>query len=656
MSPARTAPYGSWPSPIDAADVARTSLHFDTVAFGSDGAVWWDEPRPADNGRVTVVRRAPDGTVRDRLPSPYGARTRVHEYGGGAWTLVGETLVFANWTDQRLYRLDEGADDPLPLTPEPATPQGDRYAALLAAAGRGEVWCVRERETTEGAVRELVAVPLDGSAGQDAGAVRVLRRDGHFLAHPTLSPDGRHLAWLTWDHPLMPWDGTRLRVAAVRADGTLAEPTTLLGGPDESVFQPEWADSGRLYAVSDRTGWWNLYALDVDGGTPRALHRAEQEFGVPQWTLGMRTYALLGDGRLAVLHGSASWRLGVLDPATGALADLPLPYTAWRPSIAARGGSVVAVAGSATTPDSVVLVDVATETASVLRQAGETPPAGYLPQGEPVAVPGPGGRTVHATVYPPANPDVLAPDGELPPYVLFVHGGPTDKAWGGLRLVRAYFTSRGIGVAEVDYSGSASYGRAYRERLRGAWGVADVEDCVAVARALAAEGIADPARIGIRGGSAGGWTTLVALTSSQVFAAGTSLFGVADLRTFAVDTHDFESRYLDGLVGPLPAAENLYRERSPLSRLDGLSCPVLLLQGSEDRIVPPSQAEMFAAALRERDIPHAYLLFEGEQHGFRRAQNVIAALEAELSFYGQVLGFDPPGVPRLALATGRRTA
>ncbi len=652
MSPTHTSPHGSWPSPISAADVAAANLTFETVAFGPDGSVWWDEPRPAQDGRVTLVRRTPDGRLVEGLPAPYGARTRVHEYGGGAWTLVGNAPVFANWRDQRLYVLDERASTPRPLTPLPATPQADRYGALVAVEARGEVWCVREREEPAGPRRELVAVPLDGSAAEDEARVRVLIRDGHFLAHPRVSPDGRRLAWLTWDHPRMPWDGAELRTAPVRADGSLGAPVTLLGGPSESVFQPEWADNERLYVVSDRTGWWNLYTVELDGAPPRPLHPVEQEFGAPQWTLGMRTYAVLGDGRLAVLHGVASWRLGVLDPVSGSLEDLPLPHTDWLASIAARGSTVVAVGGQATAPDAVLCVDVATGKSSTLREAGEAPPAEYLPVGEPLSAPGPGGREVYATVYRPRNPDAQAPVGELPPYVLFVHGGPTGRSWGGLRLVRAYFTSRGIGVAEVDYSGSAGYGREYRERLRGEWGVADVQDCEAVAAELAARGLADPKRIGIRGGSAGGWTTLAALTSSQVFTAGTSLFGVADLRSFAKETHDFESRYLDGLVGPLPEAEALYDARSPLSKLDALRCPVLLLQGSEDKVVPPTQAELLAAALRERQIPHAYLLFEGEQHGFRRAETVIAALEAELSFYGQVFGFDPPGVPTLALTSG----
>jgi dipeptidyl aminopeptidase/acylaminoacyl peptidase len=640
-----TAPsrYGAWPSPIGAADVAGSSVRLATpVPFES--AVWWAEGRPTDGGRIAVVRRDADGTVADVLPAGWSARTRVHEYGGTAWLpLSGGGLVFANWTDQRVYRLDPGATEPVPLTPEPPEPAAWRYADPVRAGD--EVWWVREAHADGAITRHIVAVPLAG------GDVREIVGGSDFLACPRPSPDGRRIAWVAWDHPRMPWDGTELRVGDLDATGSVPEWTTVLGGESESVLQPEWVDATTLYAVSDRSGWWNLYRLPAAGGPAEPLCPRAEEFGQPLWVLGIRTYAVLDDGRIAVLHGTDTVALGLLDPASGELTDLDLPYTAWGVTLNAAGPTAYAVAASPTEPPAVVAVDLAGGGATVLRESlSDRPDPAYLPVPRSITVPGPGERDVHAHVYPPASPDGSAADGELPPYVVFVHGGPTSHSAAVLDLEKAYFTSRGIGVVDVNYGGSAGYGRAYRERLRRQWGVVDVEDCVAVVQALVRDGQADGARLAIRGGSAGGWTTLAALTGTDTFAAGTSYYGVAELIDFVADTHDFESRYVDGLVGTLPEDRDVYVERAPLSHVDQLSCPVLLLQGLEDKVVPPSQAELFVDALRRKGLPYAYLAFEGEQHGFRRKETVIAALEAELSFYGQVFGFDPPGVPRLTLS------
>ena len=638
------APYGAWPSPIGAADVAGGSVRLSApVPFES--AVWWAEGRPADGGRIAVVRRDADGTVSDVLPAGWSARTRVHEYGGLAWLpLAGGGLVFASWDDQRVHRLDPGSDAPVPLTPEPPEPAAVRYADPVRHGD--EVWWVREAHADGAITRSLVAVPLSGS-----GEVREITGGSDFLAAPRPSPDGRRVAWLAWDHPRMPWDGTELRVGTLGEEGTVTKVDTVLGGEAESVLQPVWLDDGTLCAVSDRTGWWNLYRVPAAGGDPEPLCPRAEEFGQPAWTLGNRSYAPLADGRLAVLHGTDTTALGLLDPATGELTDLPLPYTAWGLTLRVDGGTAYAVAASPTEPPAVVAADLAAGTAEVLRESlTDRPDPAYLPVPRSITVPGPGERDVHAHVYPPRNPAVSAPDGELPPYVVFVHGGPTSHSAAVLDLEKAYFTSRGIGVVDVNYGGSAGYGRAYRERLRRQWGVVDVEDCVAVVQALVRDGHADPARLAIRGGSAGGWTTLAALTGTDTFAAGTSYYGVAELIDFVADTHDFESRYVDGLVGTLPEDRDVYVERAPLSHVDQLSCPVLLLQGLEDRVVPPSQAEVFVEALRRKGIRHAYLAFEGEQHGFRRRETVVAALEAELSFYGQVFGFDPPGIPLLPLS------
>ena len=651
-----TARYGAWPSPIGASDVAVAGIRLSgptTVHTDSGDEVWWAEARPTEGGRTVIVRRDAAGAVSDVLPAGWNARTRVHEYGGTAWLpLPGGGLAFADWSDQRVYRLDPGSTAPTPLTPEPAEAAGLRYADPVLAPGGEEIWWVREAHDQGTIRRHIVAVPVSGAAAADPAAVREIAGGSDFLAFPRPAPDGRRLAWIAWDHPRMPWDGTELRVGELGPAGTVTSVATVLGGPDESVLQPEWADADTLYAVSDRSGWWNLYRLPAGGGEPEPLCPRAEEFGHPLWQLGMTTYAVLADGRLVVRHGTDTLALGVLDPASGELTDLDLPYTLFG-SVDVDGDTVLTTAASPVEPPEVVAVDLPTGAVTVLRRSmAEPPDPAYLPQPRSIVVAGPGERDVHAHVYPPSSPDAVAPDGELPPYVVFVHGGPTSHSPAILDLEKAYFTSRGIGVIDVNYGGSTGYGRAYRERLRREWGIVDVEDCVAAVQALVRDGLADGERLGIRGGSAGGWTTLAALTTTDAFAAGVSYYGVAELIAFTADTHDFESRYIDGLVGTLPEDRDVYVERAPLSHVDQLSCPVLLLQGLEDKVVPPSQAELFAAALEKKGIPHAYLPFAGEQHGFRKQETVVAALEAELSFYGQVFGFEPPGVPVLPLTPG----
>jgi dipeptidyl aminopeptidase/acylaminoacyl peptidase len=634
-------PFGAWPSPVTATDVAHGAVRLSFPALVA-GRVWWTEGRPAESGRQVVVRRDDDGTAHDVLPAPFNARSRVHEYGGLSWVATDAGLVFAEFTDQRLWLLAEGASTPVALTPVPDEPSGLRYADPVVVGS--EVWCVREAHAGGAVRRHLVAVPLDGSL-----AVRELVGGSDFLAHPRVAPDGAHLAWIAWDHPQMPWDGTELRVATV-VDGEVGEPRTLLGGLEESVLQPEWADAATLHAVTDATGWWNLVRVPLDGGAPEALHPVDEEFAAPLWQLGQTSYGVLEDGRLAVTHGVGRAAPALLDPATGALTDLDVPFDSVS-AVSVTGGTLVGIGISPTAPTSVFTVDLATGTVEVLDHGDDGPTLGaqWLPVPTAEALPGPDGRTVHALVYPPTHPTATAPEGELPPYVVFVHGGPTSQSPNARSTEKAYFTSRGIGVVDVNYGGSSGYGRAYRNSLREQWGVVDVQDCVAAAQALAADGRADGARLVIRGGSAGGWTVLSALTRTDAFAAGASYYGVAELVRFAQDTHDFESRYLDGLIGPLPETRDRYVERAPLSHVDELSCPVLLLQGDEDEVVPPSQSELFRDAMVRNGIPHAYLLFEGEQHGFRKAENVVTALESELSFYGQVLGFTPPDVPRLDL-------
>ena len=649
MTARATAPYGSWPSPISAADVARARLRLSFPTVHGDH-VWWQETRPEKGGRTTIVR---SGT--ELLAAPWDARTRVHEYGGRSYLpLPDGDLVFANYADQRLYRLTEGRS-PLPITPEPAEPAGLRYADLTLSPDGQHLWCVQESHASGAVRRSIVAIPLNGAATQDPSAVRELVGGADFYAYPTPSPDGGHLAWVQWSHPRMPWDGTELRVAAFDPAGTLDRGRTVKGGLTESALAPTWQDESGLYIVSDWPGWWNLYEIGIHGESPQALYPAEEEFAGPLWQLGGRPYALLDDGRVAVLHGQGDQRLGLYDPETAELTDFDLPYTDWKPQLSGDGTTIVGIAGAPDIPWSVVSVDADTGSATVLRaELDSLPDPAYLPLPRAQELEGPFGRPVHAFVYPPANPAVQAPEGELPPYIVCVHGGPTAHSSSVLDLEIAYFTSRGLGVVDVNYGGSTGYGRSYRERLRRQWGIVDVEDTVAAAAALVRGGVADPKRLAIRGGSAGGWTTLCAITQSTLFRAGTSYFGIADPQSWLKETHDFESTYLYGLIGPMPGFERAYEERAPLTRASGTACPVLLLQGLDDPIVSPPQSERFADAVAAKDIPYAYLTFEGESHGFRRADTVITCLESELAFYGQTLGFDPKNVPAIELTVGRR--
>jgi dipeptidyl aminopeptidase/acylaminoacyl peptidase len=658
------APYGTWKSPISAADVARGKVMLSFPAIAGD-EVWWQESRPTENGRVTIMASGPARREpRELLPAPWYARTRVHEYGGMSYLPVpappgGFDLVFANFADQRLYRLAEGGE-PAPLTPAEG---GFRFADMVLSHDGREAWCVRETVAADGGVsRAIVAVPLDGSAAGAPDAVRVLVTGADFFAFPTPSPDGTRLAWISWNHPRMPWDGTELRVGPA-AGTTVAESRLVMGGPEESVLAPLWHDPDRLYAASDASGWWNLYLVPLSGGAPRPVCPRAEEFAEPLWQLGGRPFVLLGDGRLAVVHGAGEQRLGVLDPSSGELTDPELGFRVVQGALAVSGTTIAAVAGGPRTPWSVIAATPGGSTEVLREQAVAAPDPAYLPDARQVQLSGgPNGDVVHAIVYPPTNPDVAAPDGELPPYVVHVHGGPTSHSLPVLNLEKVYFTSRGIGVIDVNYGGSTGYGRAYRERLRGQWGVVDVADAMNAALALAESGEADGRRLGIRGGSAGGWTALAAVTTGltdaagpgtghpPVFAAAVSLFGVADLRPFALATHDFESRYLDGLIGPLPEAEDLYVARSPLGHVSALTCPILLLQGLDDPIVPPAQSEAIAKDLAAHGIPHAYIAYAGESHGFRKAETIIAALEAELAFYGQIMGFTPPGVEPVELS------
>ncbi|MFI9379704.1 prolyl oligopeptidase family serine peptidase [Kutzneria sp. NPDC052558] len=642
----KIASYGAWTSPLAARDVARAGGSVQWVDL-HDGEAWWAESRPDEGGRV-VLMRAGDGRPRPVLAAPWNTRNRVHEYGGKPFAFVGGKIAFTHWVDQRVYLVDpdDEAATPEPISPEPEREHGFRYADLTAAPGGAEVWCVRETQFGDAPLdvrRDLIALPLDGS-----GEARVLAASHHFMSAPKPSPDGRHVAWLGWDHPAMPWDGTELCVAELTEDGKVGEHRVIAGGPTESVCQFRWESPDSLLALTDPQGWWNLHRITLDG-TAVNLAPREEELGGPLWRLGSSWFAPLGGGRHVVLRGGRT--LAVLDERSGTVTDVETDLPVWLGQISADNGVVVGVAAGPRREAAAVRLDLSTGETTELT-VGEPLPLdeAYLPLPQERIFTSPDGERVPAFVYPPTNPDFATPEGELPPYVVHVHGGPTGDVSGTLSLDFAYFTSRGIGVVAVNYGGSTGYGRAFRERLRGQWGVVDVQDCAAVAQALADEGSADPARLAIRGGSAGGFTVAAVLTMDSPFACGNAMFPALDLVSFASgETHDFESRYLDGLLGPLESNREVYVERSPSARPDRLAGPILLLQGLEDKVCPPAHTEAFARAIAGSGIRHAYIPFAGEQHGFRRAETIIAALEAELSFYGQVLEFEPVDVPVLAL-------
>jgi dipeptidyl aminopeptidase/acylaminoacyl peptidase len=630
MADPKIAPYGSWKSPITSdLIVSETIWPGKSVLDGDD--IFWCEMRPAEGGRYVIVRRTPDRQAVDVTPAGYNVRTTVHEYGGGAYVVDGGTVFFSNFADQRLYRQDRGAE------PRPITPAGDmRYADGVVDRRRGRLICVREDHTAAGeAVNAIVAVALDG---ERAAEVLVQGRD--FYSTPRLSPDGANLAWLAWSHPNMPWDGSELWVAPVAEDGTLGVAKLVAGGAEESIFQPAWSPGSVLHFVSDRTGWWNLYRLH--GGRAEALHPMEAEFGVPQWVFGMSTYGFESEQRIVCVYQSNGVdHLAILDSATGMLETIQTPYTLCEdPQVAP--GQVLFLAGSPTEFPTLIRLDLATRRVEVLRRSSElTIDPGYISEPRAIEFPTDGGLTAHAFFYPPRNRDYAAPRGERPPLLVMSHGGPTGATSAALDLEKLYWTSRGVAVLDVNYGGSTGYGRAYRQRLNGQWGVVDVNDCANGARELARRGEVDGGRLAITGGSAGGYTTLCALTFRDDFRAGASHFGISDLEVFVKDTHKFESRYLDRLIGPYPERKDLYQERSPINFTNRLECPVILFQGLEDKVVPPNQAELMVDALRAKQLPVAYVAFEGEQHGFRKAENIKRALDGEYYFYSRVFGFQP---------------
>ena len=654
-----TAPFGSWVSPIAAADLAKSAVSISDVRM-FNGQVYWRESRPAEAGRQVLVTFGADGAPKVLTPEGFSVRTRVHEYGGSSYWLLGDALIFVNFQDQRLY-LQRGDAAPAAITPERY-----QYSDCAIDVKHSALICVREDHTeatkkANGEERnEIVRVPVPSAPGPvDAGSVLVTGTD--FVAYPRLSRDGTQLAWIEWNHPSMPWEVTTLKTAPLSAQGGLGEATVIAGG-DRAVLEPQWGDDGTLYYLDEISGWWNLYAAR-DGKT-RALAPMAREFGGALWSLGMQTYVLNDDGHaFARTSHEAVDELAQIDLKDGGYRRIETPFVAFGDLSLDRMGRIITTASAAADESALVAIDPENGAIQRLHQTNERGiPEALVSLGQRIRFPtaaGPNGeaRIAHATYYPPRNPAFAGPEGQKPPLIVTIHGGPTSVSKPTFSLTRQYWTSRGFAIVDVNYGGSTSYGRDYRKRLNGQWGVVDVQDAVAAVDYLVAEGKADPALVAIRGGSAGGFTTLAALAFTNRFKAGANYFGVSDIAGLAATSHKFESKYDVSLVGP--PNEALYRARSPLFHLDGFQEPLITFQGDEDRIVTPDQSRKIVAALEERGVMHAYIEFAGEQHGFRKSENIIRAQEAELAFYGLVFGFTPADTippldvrhPRAAAAT-----
>ena len=643
------APYGTWVSPLSARVIAAGALRISGITLDT-GDIYWIEGRPSEGGRNVLVRRDANLHSSDLVPPGVNVRTRVHEYGGPAYIVSSGNAFYVNFADQRVYRLAEFTHPEPSNTPTPITPEGFFYGDFTIDRTRHRLICAREDHTQPGRepASTLVSLPMDGSTS----AGEVLASGYDFYSTPRVSPDGSRLAWLAWRHPQMPWDGTELWIASIREDGSLDKSRRVAGSESESIYQPGWGPDGTLYFVSDRTGWWNLYRSDSSGRSDRSdrsrsvqpvlnepIERAE--FGRPQWVFGTATWAFAGPSRIVASYTrDGRWHLALIDITTGTLANIATdvqPHE-W---LAASETYAFFVAGSPTSPDALVGLEIATGATETVRIAASLSlDPGYVSVPEAIECPTTGGRTAHAFYYPPRNKDCSAPQLDTPPLIVISHGGPTTAAKGTLDLQIQYWTSRGFAVADVNYGGSSGYGREYRQRLNGQWGIVDVDDVVHAALCLASQGKADRKRLIIRGGSAGGYTTLAALAfHPEVFGAGASYYGVSDVEVLARDTHKFESRYLDTLIGPYPEKQDLYRARSPIHFVDQLACPLILFQGLEDKVVPPNQSQMMADAVRAKGLPVEYLTFEGEQHGFRKAETIIRCLESELEFYRSVFRF-----------------
>ena len=607
-------------------------------------SVYWLERCPLQAGRQRVVRARLQGGVEEVTPAEANVRSLVHEYGGGEYGFAGGTLVYASLGEAGIQRV--GA------APLIGCPPLARYADFAGSPDGRWLVCVEEQPApVPGGEAKNCLVAFDLVSGQR----RVLIEGHDFVSTPRFAPAGDQLAFLVWDHPDMPWDATLLWVLPWSRSGPAGPLRRVAGGGEESVFQPGFSPRGHLTFVSDRSGWWNLY--QERDATVRALCPREAEFGLPMWAFGMSTWGYVDETTLlCTFLEDGIGQLARLSLGGRGLEVLRLPFRAYE-GLSVDAGRAAFVGMAPDRPPTVCCLELAQGRLHELAQGFDLQLSGAdLALPEPLRFASRSGRIAHAFFYPPRARRFAGPATERPPLLVKSHGGPTSFSPGVLRLDVQYWTSRGFAVVDVNYAGSSGYGREYRNLLQGAWGVADVDDCCAAARFLAESGRVDPARLAITGGSAGGFTTLCALTFRDLFHAGASHYGIGDLEALARDTHKFEARYLDRLVGPYPERRDLYLARSPIHHTDQLGCPVVFFQGLDDRVVPPSQAQAMVAALAARGVMHAYVSFEGEQHGFRRAENIQTALEGELSFYGRVFGFQTDAPSEIPIVPARASA
>ncbi len=631
------APYGSWKSPITADSIVADSIGISSIVLdGTD--IYWLESRPQEAGRSVIVRRTADGRMTDITPPEYNVRSRVHEYGGAAYTVVEQQVYFSNNSDNCVYTQNLAGETPHEVR-QLTHDSKKRYADFVVDTHQERLICVQEEHDSADfeALNTIVSISLTNFTKLKDHHVLVGGCD--FYASPRLSQDGTKLAWLSWNHPNLPWDGTNLQVATIH-NGYLSAPTLVAGGAHETIFQPQWFSDDTLYFVSDRTGWGNLYRWTQ--GKVEPIFPMDAEFGLPQWVFGMSTYSFIGKHRIVCSYSETGVsHLALINTLTQHLTPLQTPYTDIS-GIRAQGNVVVCCGASAIEPNQVISIDLITEARLVLKRSNQLNlDLGYLSIPQSIEFPTTDGSTAHAFYYPPTNKDYSANPTEKPPLLVKSHGGPTAATSTQLSLKTQYWTSRGFGVVDVNYGGSTGYGKAYQQRLDGKWGIVDVDDCTNAALYLVEADLVDRDRLVISGGSAGGYTTLCALTFRDVFKAGASYYGVSDLEALAKDTHKFESRYLERLVAPYPAGANVYQARSPINFTDRLACPVIFFQGLEDKVVPPNQAEMMVDALTEKGIPVAYVSFPDEQHGFRQAATIKLALTSEFSFYAHLFGFQP---------------
>ena len=632
MNPSQVATFGSWKSPITSDLIVSKTIGIgEIVVNGND--VYWLEKRPQEKGRNSIVAYLDDRTIKNVTPEPMSVRSKIHEYGGGAYTVSENTIYFSNYADGRIYQ-QLLIRQPKPLTNKPH----QRYADIVVDQTRNRLICICEESQSEDLEAKNSIVIIDLTTGK----IEPLLEGSDFYSSPRLSPDAKQLAWLSWNHPHMPWDSTYLWLAEFDEGGRVKEAKIVAGGESESICEPKWHSDGKLYFSSDRTNWWNLYRRNQDESI-EILHQMAAEFAYPHWVFGLSTYSFVDTDRLVCAYSAnGSWHLGVIDLKTKQFEEIQTRYTNISDLHASERGFVVFLGGTPTETTAVVKLDLDNRKEQILKRAGDlTIDPDYLSLPEAIAFPTANNLTAHAWYYPPTNKDFAAPAGELPPLIVKSHGGPTAAASIDLNLRVQYWTSRGFAYLDVNYGGSIGYGRQYRQRLDGKWGIVDVEDCVNGAKYLVDRGIVDGNRLVITGSSAGGYTTLAALTFSNTFKAGASYYGVSDLEILTTDTHKFESRYLDRLIGKYPQEKSIYQERSPIYHLEQLNCPVIFFQGLKDKVVPPNQAQMMFNAIKDKGFPVAYVVFEQEAHGFRISDNIKKALDSEFYFYSRIFGFQP---------------